>query len=110
MVYLIVGVFILFDLITGIIKSLKNKDFSSTKMRDGLFHKCGSILCVMFGYFVDYAQGIIDLGVTVPVCSAICAYICLMEVGSIIENICDINPDIIPDVIKGFIGKHSEVK
>lgn len=100
--YIITGFFILFDLATGIIKAFKEKDFKSYKMRQGLFHKCGSLLCVVFGIGVDLAQNYMDLGVSIPVSSAICGYITLMEVGSIIENICIINPEIMPNKLLQF--------
>lgn len=105
MVYLVTGCFVLMDMITGIIKAFAGKQYTSTIMREGLFHKCGSILCVVFGVLVDYAQSIIDLGVTIPVASAICAYIILMEAGSIIENVATINPDIMPEKLRSFFTK-----
>ena len=107
MLYLIVALFIVLDMVTGLIKAFKEKAYTSTIMREGLFHKCGSILCVAFGILVDYAQTIVDIGVTVPVAISVCVYIILMEIGSIIENICAINPDILPDKIKGFFSKLS---
>lgn len=110
MTYLITGGFILLDLITGLIKAFKEKAYSSTIMREGLYHKSGSILVILFASLVDYAQTIIDIGVTVPVCGAVCAYIVLMEIGSIIENICTINPEILPDKIKSYFGKLSDTK
>lgn len=103
--YVITACFIAFDLITGVIKSLKNKEYTSSKMREGLFHKCGSILCVVFGVMVDYAQSFIDIGVSVPVALSICTYIVIMEIGSIIENIGAINPDIIPEKLTQYFNK-----
>ena len=58
-----------------------------------------------FGALVDYAQTHIDLGVTIPVAPAVCVYIALMEIGSIIENVCVINPEILPDKIKSYFKK-----
>lgn len=110
MIYIIVGLFILLDMITGLIKAFKEKSYTSTIMREGLFHKCGSILCVLFGVLVDYAQTLVDLGVNVPVAVSVCVYIILMEIGSVIENICAINPNILPDKIKAFFGKLREEK
>ena len=107
MVYVLSGAFILFDLLTGIVKALKNKEFTSTIMREGLYHKAGSILCILLGLMVDKAQDFVDLGVTIPVTLAICSYIILMETGSIIENVCEINPEIMPDKLKGFFAKLS---
>lgn len=105
--YIITSVFILLDMVTGIVKAFKEKDYNSSVMREGLFHKSGSLLCIAFGVLVDYAQTLLDLGVNVPVAVSICAYICLMEIGSIIENVCKINPEIFPDKLKSFFTKLS---
>ena len=103
--YIITGAFILLDLITGLIKAFKEKSYTSSLMREGLYHKAGSILIIGFGVLVDYAQTLLDIGVTVPITLPICAYIVLMEIGSIIENICLINPQIMPDKIKAYFKK-----
>jgi phage-related holin len=108
MVYLLTGGFMLLDMGTGLVKAFKQKDYTSSIMREGLFHKCGSILCIVFGMLVDYAQLYIDLGASIPVALSICGYICLMEIGSIIENICQINPEILPDKIKCYFKKLGE--
>lgn len=105
MIFLITGAFILLDFITGVIKAFVSKQFTSSIMRQGLFHKAGSILVVVFGALVDYAQPYIDLGVSIPVASTICLYICLMEIGSIIENVCVINPRIIPNKLQSYFQK-----
>lgn len=103
--YIITGAFIGLDLATGLIKSFKQKNFTSSVMREGLFHKCGSILCVIFGVLVDYAQTFIDLGVQIPLASAMCVYVILMEAGSIIENVGEINPELAPTHIKQYFSK-----
>lgn len=108
MIYLIVACFILFDFLTGLLKAFKEKTYTSSIMREGLFHKCGSILCVIFGVLVDYAQTFIDIGVNIPVAYAICGYIVLMEIGSIIENVCAINPRIMPNKLKKYFLKLSD--
>ena len=107
MVYVITLVFIILDFITGLIKAFKEKNYDSSIMREGLFHKCGSIVLIVFGVLVDYAQTLIDLGVTIPLASFVCTYVVLMECGSIIENAGKINPDIIPDKLKAFFKKLS---
>ncbi len=108
MVYIITSAFMVLDIATGLINALKNKDYASNKMREGLFHKSALILCIVFGCLVDYAQGFMDLGITVPMTMGICVYICLMEVGSIIENLTAINPEIMPDKLKGFFRNIGE--
>lgn len=110
MIYIVTGGFIALDMVTGLVKAFKDKAFTSSVMREGLFHKCGSILSVIFGSLVDYAQSYVDLGVTIPVAGAICTYIIAMECGSIIENVGKINPEIIPGKIKPYFSKLTEGK
>lgn len=105
MVYAIVGIFIALDFLTGLVKAFKDKSFNSTIMREGLYHKCGSVLWVVFGVLVDYSQQFMDLGVSVPVASAICVYIVLMECGSIVENLSVINPELVPENVKAYFAK-----
>ena len=110
MVYVLTFAFIVLDFITGLIKAFSTKSYSSSVMREGLFHKAGSIMVIVFGALVDCAQGYMDLGVTIPVATTLCIYICLMEIGSIIENLCIINPRIIPDKLKSYFIKLSQGK
>lgn len=105
MLYLITSFFVAFDMITGIIKAIKEKNFTSSVMREGLFHKCGSVALVVFGVMVDYAQRYVDIGVNIPIATAVCSYIILMEIGSITENIGKINPNIIPAKIQSHFDK-----
>lgn len=106
-IYIITACFIVLDMITGLIKAFKEKAYTSTVMRQGLYHKAGSVLCVGFSVLVDYAQGWIDIGLTLPITEAVCAYIILMEIGSIIENVCAINPEIMPDKLQAYFSKLS---
>ena len=104
-ILIITAIFILLDMVTGLVKAFKEKSYTSTIMREGLFHKCASILCVVLGVVCDYAQNFMELGFNVPVAIPICIYICTMEIGSIIENLCLINPKFLPEKIKSFFDK-----
>lgn len=90
----LVFVFILLDIITGLLAALLSNTFDSSKMRMGLFHKIGSCLTLVFGYAVDYAETILDLGINIPILEGVATYIILMEISSLIENICLLNPDL----------------
>ena len=103
-IYAIAFAFIVLDFVTGLVKAVATHSFTSTKMREGLFHKVALILCMILGGLVDFAKGYLDLGVSVPVAVAICIYICLMEITSIIENVCKINPEIVPDKLAALFG------
>lgn len=111
MIYAIVMGFMVLDFVTGLVKAFATGHYSSTRMREGLFHKCGLTLCVVLGVLVEYAQGYLELGVNMPVAAAVCGYICLMETGSILENLCCICPELMPDRLSTlFGGMHIENK
>ena len=106
MAYLITFYFIAMDFFTGLLKAFYTGSFSSKSMRRGLFHKA-SLLCVMaLGWLVEYAQRFIDLGIgfAVPVGTAACVYIILMEIGSILENLCEANPELMPEKLVEVFG------
>lgn len=87
-----VGVFIVFDIVTGIIRALYNDGLNSTALRKGLFHKLSELIAVVGAYLLEYGLQYIQLGVDVPLLKATTAYICLMELVSILENLADVNP------------------
>lgn len=104
MIYAIVMGFMVLDFATGLVKAFSLSHYSSTKMREGLFHKCGLVLCVVLGVLVDAAQLYLDLGVSMPVAGAVCGYICMMETGSILENLCRISPELMPEKLYALFG------
>lgn len=104
-VLIITACFILLDLITGLIKAFKEKEYNSSVMREGLYHKCGSIIIIIVSVLVDFAQKIIDIGVNLPVAIFVCSYIVLMEIGSIIENVGKINPKFVGSKITTYFEK-----
>lgn len=96
------------DFVSGMIKAIAQKQLSSKKMREGLFHKSALGLCMLLGAGVDYAQRFMDLGFHFPVAGAICVYIVLMEITSIMENICAINPQLTPEAIRKIFNGNAD--
>lgn len=101
----IVMLFIALDFITGIVMAVKNSNFNSSIMRDGLFNKFGEIVIVAVGFLIDYGQTYLDMGFSVPVLESICVYIILMEIGSILENVSRINKSLVPEKIREILEK-----
>jgi phage-related holin len=94
-VYLLcVLAFILADILTGLVKSLYEKDFKSSVMRQGLFHKAGELMVLGLLYGVEYAAPMLGITFELPTFRAGACYCILMEVGSIIENIKPYTPAI----------------
>lgn len=91
---IVVGVMILLDWLTGLLKAAKDHDISSTKMREGLYHKSAFVLVMFLAEIIEHAQAAIDLGFAVPIVVPSAVYITVTEVSSIIENLGQINPEI----------------
>lgn len=91
--YLIIVLgFIVFDVVTGLIKAGYNGNYNSAVMRQGGFHKSMEVMAMAVAYFVEYAIVYVNIGVNVPAVPAVTVYICIMELISILENICAVNP------------------
>lgn len=84
------------DMVTGLIAAVKIKDIKSAKLRDGLFKKVGFILCYLVAWMVDTNAGLIGFKVNVDILPVIILYVCTTECVSVLENICQINPDLLP--------------
>ena len=70
------------DVITGWIQATVNGTWDSTKMRKGLFRKAGELLVVVLAYVICKAL-IIPMDVT----NCVAAYIVIMELVSVLENL-----------------------
>lgn len=90
----IVAAFVVMDLATGIMQAIANKTLDSSKMRAGLWHKCGFIMTIILAALVEWAMQFIDLGFTLPLFVPVCAFIILTEIVSIFENVCQLSPEV----------------
>lgn len=108
-IYYIVGSFILADIITGILQALQKGDLNSTKLREGLFHKLSEILAVGLGAGLELACDYIQLGVDIPLLNVIAVYICIMELVSVLENLCEMNPAL-AKLFKPYLEKLNKPK
>lgn len=82
------------DILLGLAGAVKDHDVQSSKMREGLWHKCGSIGLIVLAYVIEIAVDHVDLGIVFPGVIVVCAYIILMEVGSCLENLVVLNPEL----------------
>lgn len=74
-------IFSIFDIITGFIQAVINKDVQSSKMRVGLLHKILICIVLVSGF-------VVGLSFNLPIISKfISAYIVVMEIISILENL-----------------------
>lgn len=86
--------FIALDVVTGLAQAVANKELASEKMRQGLFHKLAFIFAITLAYSIDYGMTILDLGFDVHIVVPVCAYLCITEVVSVVENLCKMNPEL----------------
>ena len=101
------GIFILFDIVTGILKGLYNEGLNSTILRKGLFHKLSEVLAVIAGWLAEYGAKYVNINIPIPLLTVVATYICIMEAISVIENLCDINPSL-GKLFKPYLAKLKE--
>ena len=90
-------VLILFDIIAGVVAAARSHTLDSSVMRDGMYNKVGEIMLMMLAMICNYLLGMepfVAIGIPKEVTYLIAAYIGGMEILSIIENICKINPSL----------------
>lgn len=96
----IVFAFIVADIATGLIKAIATHSYSSSVMREGLFHKLGELVCLIFGVLCDYALPMIGIKIPLSIAQSVSIYIIIMEIGSVVENIGVLNPE-----LSKYLGK-----
>lgn len=107
--YIIVTlIFIVFDVLTGVLQALINSTFQSRVMRKGGLHKLALMIVLAFGVALDYSQTLVDLGFEFPCLKAIAAYISLMEIMSIVENINLAFPNALPKSLVNVLNHAAE--
>lgn len=111
---IIVLVFIVLDIVTGIAKAFATSGFDSSIMRQGFFHKLGEIFAVALAMIADVGLPEIGVPIDASLSGLCCVYLVLMEIGSIVENIGAINPALVGPLnnifakLKGGAGNDTE--
>lgn len=89
---------IIMDIALGVATALKNQEFESHKVREGLWHKMGEVALVIIGMILD---AIILSGITFPInppdgsaVGLICTCLIFMELGSILEIAAKLNSEL----------------
>lgn len=87
------------DVMFGYVGAIRKGTLNSTVMRDGLWNKTLEMLIIATGFGAQFCISVFgkaQLGfeVNIPVSTGICAYICVYELTSIIENIGKLSPKI----------------
>ncbi len=100
----IATVMMVLDIISGVAAAAKDRDINSVKLREGLWHKAGyfGLIALAAAYevatvYINFEVAELGIGMTapeIPAVTAVCAFIVLTEIVSIVENLCVLNPDI----------------
>ena len=98
------------DYISGVIAAAYNGELSSRRMKEGLLKKLVYILIMLTCYIVDFTNHKVSLGFTISLYIAVGVGIVLIEITSIFENCCKINPEIKNSNILDIIENHKESK
>lgn len=95
-VYMILGYLVIkaLDFVLGLLKTWKNSNYKSSKMRDGIIKWIAELIGILFVMLLDYV-----LGLNFYVTGFTLALFLYKEAGSILENLaeCGVN---MPKVLK----------
>lgn len=88
-------ILILLDWVFGIGNAMMKHEFKSEKMREGIGHKCSELGFITVGVVMDamISSGL-NIGFDAPILTTMAVYLCIMEVGSLMETFAKINPQL----------------
>lgn len=87
-IFILSGIFISFDIITGYLKAIKKKEINSSISRDGFIKKLGWITAIIFGYLIKY---MVDVDIFLIISHVVCI---ATEGISIYENLGELGIDL----------------
>ncbi len=94
---IVCGILIVMDIVCGVVGAARNRELCSSIMRDGMYNKFGEIMLLMIALIANecLAMPPFDgMGISPDIAYIVAIYIAGMELLSIIENICKINPEL----------------
>ena len=96
-VSIVCGILIIMDIVCGTVAAMRNKELCSSVLLDGMYNKIGEAMFLLIGIIANEILGIPPfdgLGISPGIAYLVAAYIAWMELVSILENICKINPEL----------------
>lgn len=103
--------FMVFDIVSGLAAAIINKEVSSSKMRVGLGRKVVMLLFIVLSLGIEvFSQHVSGLGLDGVTVYAVCVFICVMEVASILENLCKAYPEIANSKLMSIFERTIETK
>lgn len=92
--FIAIVVFVFIDYITGVVNAAMHSRLNSSKMREGLGHKFAYCVLIFVAYIIDAIQLNSSLNLPFEMFPIISIGIIAIELTSIIENVCEINPEL----------------
>lgn len=91
--FVAVCIMMVLDVISGLVKAFKNHEVSSTRMREGLFGKCGMLIALFAIAVLQIAttDPNVHFPIEFPLFNTVAGLMCAYELVSIIENGCAIS-------------------
>lgn len=94
-------ILMILDIITGYYNAWKNKEVSSSRLREGLGKKCGELAYLILGIAFKFAIG------SNAIIYFISIYICFMEIISLTENCTKLGVPL-PNSVKNQLKEYNE--
>lgn len=96
-VSIVCGILIIMDIVCGTVAAMRNRELCSSVMREGMYNKIGEAMFLLIAIIANEILAIPPfdgLGISPDIAYLVAAYIAWMELVSILENICKINPEL----------------
>lgn len=92
-------VMMVLDIASGYIAATFMGTVDSKKMKKGIYGKLAELFAIMLAFFLEFAFTVfgpdsLGVSVNIPIGVSVCAYVFLVELVSIIENIGCMNPKV----------------
>ena len=100
--------FIFTDYITGVVNAAMHLRLNSSKMREGLGHKFSYCVLIFISYIIDTIQLNSSLNLPFELFPVVSLGIIAIELTSIIENVCEINPELKEAKFMGVFEKNNK--
>lgn len=94
---IVCSILIIMDIVCGVVAALRNRELCSSIARDGMYNKIGEAMFLLIGIIANEILGMPpfdSLGISPDIAYIVAVYIAWMELVSILENICKINPEL----------------
>lgn len=94
---IVCGILIIMDIVCGTVAAMRNRELCSSIAREGMYNKIGEAMFLLIGIIANEILAIPpfdELGISPDIAYLVAVYIAWIELVSILENICKINPEL----------------